>query len=195
MTVVGDRQWHDLLHTRATRPDAVARAYAGRRRPDLLLSAGGTLFLVAADHPAGGSLACGGDALAIGRQDAVAHRRLRPRHGVHIGVLRPGGERPGVPGLLGMVEPLPYYRDAAGRLVLRKGAASLARAVTIASGLGVTSAFTWLKVPSCDDPGTVYAATTLPCVVLGGVPSADLAADLASCAQTLRRPVVRGRRR
>ena len=34
---------------------------------------------------------------------------------------------------------------------------SLARAITIASGLGTTSAHTWLKMPSCDDPEAVFA--------------------------------------
>ena len=70
-----------------------------------------------------------------------------------------------------MVEPLPYHREDDGSLRLLKDVASLARAVTIASGLGTTSAYTWLKMPSCDDPEAVFAATTLPCVVLGGVPA------------------------
>ena len=47
-------------------------------------------------------------------------------------------------------------------------AARLARAITVASGLGTTSAHTWLKMPSCESPEQVFAATTLPCVVLGG---------------------------
>ena len=76
-------------------------------------------------------------------------------------------------GLMAMVEPLPYHRDASGRLALRKDTASLARAVTVASALGTTSAWTWLKMPSCDEPEVVYGATTLPCVVLGGVPGPD----------------------
>ena len=73
---------------------------------------------------------------------------------------------------MAMVEPLPYHRDASGRLALRKDTASLARAVTVASALGTTSAWTWLKMPSCDEPEVVYGATTLPCVVLGGVAGA-----------------------
>src|SRR5664279_2255046 len=58
--------------------------------------------------------------------------------------------------LMAMVEPLPYRRDADGTLVLRQDAASLARAVTVASALGTTSAYTWLKMPACDDPDVVY---------------------------------------
>ena len=94
--------------------------------------------------------------------------------------------------LMAMVEPLPYHRDASGRLALRKDTASLARAVTVASALGTTSAWTWLKMPSCDEPEVVYGATTLPCVVLGGVPGPDPEADLASWGRTLRQDAVRG---
>ena len=52
-----------------------------------------------------------------------------------------------------MVEPLPYHREADGSLRLLKDVASLSRAIAIASGLGTTSAYTWLKMPSCDEPG------------------------------------------
>jgi hypothetical protein len=95
-------------------------------------------------------------------------------------------------GLVAMVEPLPYERDGDGTLRLRRDAASLARAITVASALGVTSSSTWLKLPSCDEPEVVFAATTLPCVVLGGVPGPDPAADLESWGQALRQPAVRG---
>jgi hypothetical protein len=95
-------------------------------------------------------------------------------------------------GLMAMVEPLPYERDQQGTLRLRRDAASLTRVITVASALGVTSSRTWLKLPSCDDPETVFAATTLPCVVLGGVPGPDPAADLESWGQALRQPAVRG---
>ena len=51
---ISDEQWRELLETRATRPAAVAEAYASRKRPEGLLSERGTIFLVAADHPARG---------------------------------------------------------------------------------------------------------------------------------------------
>ncbi|WP_374455980.1 hypothetical protein [Nocardioides sp.] len=95
-------------------------------------------------------------------------------------------------GLMAMVEPLPYHREDDGSLTLLKDTPSLARAVTIASGLGTTSAYTWLKMPSCDDPETVFGATTLPCVVLGGVPSPDPAQDLDSWGRALVQATVRG---
>jgi hypothetical protein len=95
-------------------------------------------------------------------------------------------------GLMAMVEPLPYHREGNGSLRLLKDTRSLARAVTIASGLGTSSAYTWLKMPSCDEPEAVYAATTLPCVVLGGVPDPDPAKDLASWGRALTQPTARG---
>jgi hypothetical protein len=66
----------------------------------------------------------------------------------------------------------------------------LARAGSVAAGLGVTSAFTWLKLPP--SPDEVLGATTLPTLVLGGVPSARLSDDLASWGRSLRHPTVRG---
>ncbi|HEV2251384.1 MAG TPA: hypothetical protein VGT60_12850 [Candidatus Limnocylindria bacterium] len=52
-----------LARIRATDPDAIARALAGRRRRPLLRD--GKLFLVAADHTARGVLAAGGDPRAM----------------------------------------------------------------------------------------------------------------------------------
>jgi hypothetical protein len=92
--------------------------------------------------------------------------------------------------VVAMVEPLPYRRED-GKLILQKDSASLARAVTVASGLGVTSAYTWLKLPAPDNTAALDAST-LPMVILGGVPSADPAADLASWGRTLRHDAVRG---
>jgi hypothetical protein len=94
--------------------------------------------------------------------------------------------------LMAMVEPLPYERGPDGTLRLLRDSVSLARAITVAAALGTTSAHTWLKLPACDDPETVFAATTLPCVVLGGVPGPDRAADLESWGRALRQPTVRG---
>jgi hypothetical protein len=52
---------------------------------------------------------------------------------------------------------------------------ALMRAVAIASGLGDTSAYTWLKLPAVDDMRRVLSATTLPTVLLGGDPSPETA--------------------
>ena len=264
-----DEQWADLLRTRAADPGAVARAYADRRRPQQILSDKGTLFLVAADHPARGALASGKDAMAMAdRRSLLARLVAALKHPavdgvlgtpdvveellllgvledkVVIGSMNRGGldgatwtmddrftgynaesiadarleggkmllriddRDPGTAGtlegcadavseladrgLMAMVEPLPYHREDDGSLTLLKDVPALARAIAIASGLGSTSAHTWLKMPSCDDPEPVFAATTLPCVVLGGVPSPDPAQDLESWGRALTQPTVRG---
>ena len=48
---------------------------------------------------------------------------------------------------------------------------AVAKSVAIASALGATSAYTWLKLPVIEDMETVMAATTLPVLLLGGDPS------------------------
>jgi DhnA family fructose-bisphosphate aldolase class Ia len=45
--------------------------------------------------------------------------------------------------------------------------------VSIASGLGNSSAYTWLKLPVVDRMHEVMAATTLPTLLLGGDPTDD----------------------
>ncbi|MCO1579739.1 aldolase [Crossiella sp. SN42] len=94
-------------------------------------------------------------------------------------------------GLMAMVEPLPYARDEQDKLVLRQDTLSLARAVTVASALGTTSAHTWLKLPAVRDLA-VLDATTLPILLLGGVPSGNPDADLEKWGPPLRHPAVRG---
>src|SRR4051812_18092084 len=71
-----DAQWQGLLHTRAADPSAVARAYAERKRPTGVLSERGTLFLVAADHPARGSLRSGEDAMAMADRRSLLARLI-----------------------------------------------------------------------------------------------------------------------
>jgi hypothetical protein len=266
---LSDSRWEDLLRIRASEPTAVADAYAQRKRPSRTLSERGTLFLVAADHPARGSLRSGDDAMAMADRrsllarliDALQHPDVDGVLGspdvveellllgalddkLVIGSMNRGGldgaswtmddrftgydaasiaacrldggkmllriddhdpstagtlegcaqavSQLSALGLMAMVEPLPYHRDDDGSLTLRKDVPALARAITIASALGTTSAFTWLKMPACDDPVTVFGATTLPCVVLGGVPSPDPAVDLESWGRALTQPTVRG---
>jgi hypothetical protein len=270
-----DAQWAELLRVRATDPAAIAHAYATRRRRPLLRPGQHTLFLVAADHPARGALAVGGDPTAMANRRSLLERLLTALENpdvdgvlaspdvveelllldalhdkVVIGSMNRGGlagatweiddrftgydaesiarlrldggklllrlvdDDPGtIPtleasakavtalaanGLMAMVEPLPYRRvppaDGAsgpGRLELLKDPASLARAITVASALGTTSAYTWLKLPAPASPEPLDA-TTLPVLVLGGVPSKDPAQDLASWGKALRHPVVRG---
>ncbi len=266
--MITDADWAELLHTRATDPGAVRDAYRARDRRKSLMGGAGTLFLVAADHPARGALGIGGQPLAMANRRDLLRRllialadpdvdgllatpdiveELLLLDGLHdkviIGSMNRGGlagadweiddrftaydvqsivtggldggkmllrivydDQGTVPtlqacaqavsalaarGLMAMVEPLPYGRDTAGKLVLQKDSAALARAVGVAAGLGATSAYTWLKLPAPHDL-SVLDSTTLPVVVLGGVPSGRMADDLASWGSALGHPVVRG---
>jgi len=90
-----------------------------------------------------------------------------------------------------MVEPFVCTRvDGHLRNDLSTGA--VVRSVAIASGLGRTSAYTWLKVPCVPGMERVAAATTLPLLLLGGERPDDPAATHERWAQALRLPSVRG---
>jgi hypothetical protein len=265
---IDDARWAELLHTRATDPQAVHSLYTSRARRASLLSGRGTLFLVAADHTARGAMGVPGDPTAMVNRRTLLERLLialeNPavdgvlgtpdiveellllgalQNKVVIGSMNRGGlagadweiddrftaynassivdlrldggkmllrlvdnDAGTVPtlqacadavsalasnGVMAMVEPLPYKRID-GKLQLLKDSVSLARATTVASSLGFTSAYTWLKLPAPEDPDFVLDATTLPTVVLGGVPSDRVEDDIASWGRSLRHPVVRG---
>lgn len=66
------------------------------------------------------------------------------------------------------------------------------RSMAISSGLGATSAYTWLKLPVVAEMERVMAATTLPTLLLGGEPSADEEGTYANWADALELPGVRG---
>ncbi|MFD5947247.1 deoxyribose-phosphate aldolase [Streptomyces collinus] len=69
------------------------------------------------------------------------------------------------------VEPFISYRDERGRLRNDLSAEAVTKSIAIASGLGGSSAYTWLKVPVTDNPddmAEVMATSTLPAVLLGG---------------------------
>lgn len=90
-----------------------------------------------------------------------------------------------------IVEPLPYHqRD--GRAVLDPSSDELIRCVGVASALGTTSAHTWLKLPATNDIERVMAATTLPGLMLGGVPGPDPDTAFESWRRAMAVPNVRG---
>ncbi|MGO4533546.1 class I fructose-bisphosphate aldolase [Leifsonia sp. 2MCAF36] len=70
-------------------------------------------------------------------------------------------------GLPILVEPF-MSRWQEGRIVNDLTADAVINSVAIASGLGASSAYTWLKLPVVDDMERVMAATTLPTLLLGG---------------------------
>jgi hypothetical protein len=95
-------------------------------------------------------------------------------------------------GLLAMVEPLPYTKDGGGRAVGDDDPEKLLRAVAVASGLGGSSAYTWLKVPAAADIARVASVTTLPLLLLGGPTGPDPDATFAAWERGLRERSVRG---
>lgn len=88
MNALDDTSFAALRDMRARRPDAIGDAFRVRRRRDLV-GDDGRLLIVAADHPARGSLSVGSD------ETAMANRRdLLDRLATAL-------ERPGVDGVLG----------------------------------------------------------------------------------------------
>ncbi|MFI0352638.1 aldolase [Actinomadura sp. 9N407] len=258
----------ELTEIRATRPDAIASAAALRPRRDTLLGPSGRLMLVAADHPARGALAAGGDPLAMADRGELLDRLCTAleRPGVDgvlgtpdviedllllgvldgkvvIGSMNRGGlagaafeidDRftaydaaalsaarldggkmllridDGDPatagalegcaravsalagnGLMAMVEPF-VSRAADGRRHNVLTPEAMMRAISVAAGLGTTSARTWLKVPVVPDMERVMAASTLPALLLGGEVAGDPKAALAGWRRALRLPTVKG---
>lgn len=96
------------------------------------------------------------------------------------------------------VEPFLCRRDREGRLHNDLSAEAVITSLAIASGLGGTSAYTWLKVPVTehpDDMARVMETTTLPAVLLGGDPGPGPDAQELAYEKwrgALRLPTVRG---
>lgn len=81
-----------IVEQRVSRPEAVAEAAARRVRPDSLLGPSGKLMVIAADHPARGSLRAGADPLAMGDRSELLDRLIVALN------------RPGVNGVLGTAD-------------------------------------------------------------------------------------------
>jgi len=95
---------------------------------------------------------------------------------------------------LAMIEPFVSHR-VNGKLVNDLSSQAVITAAAIASALGRTSAYTWLKLPVCERPDEmeqVVAATTLPIVLLGGDPAGDRDAVFGIWESVLRLPGVLG---
>jgi hypothetical protein len=94
-------------------------------------------------------------------------------------------------GLMAMVEPFLSERRE-GRVVNLLDPDSTIKSIHIASGLGATSAHTWLKLPVVEDLPRVMDATTLPTLLLGGDPQGDPHDTYTSWGRALDLPAVRG---
>ncbi|MDQ7909662.1 aldolase [Phytohabitans sp. ZYX-F-186] len=93
--------------------------------------------------------------------------------------------------LMAMVEPFVSHR-VDGRVRNQLTPDAMVRAISVASGLGGTSAYTWLKVPVVPEMERVMAASTLPALLLGGEVPADPDAAFEGWRKALRLPTVRG---
>ncbi len=93
--------------------------------------------------------------------------------------------------LMAIVEPFISHR-VDGRVRNDLTAEAVIRSATVASGLGSTSAHTWLKLPVVDGMSDVLAATTLPVLLLGGEVGSDQRAQFAQWSEALASPQVKG---
>lgn len=92
--------------------------------------------------------------------------------------------------LVAMVEPfVSVWRD--GRIRNDLSTDAVIKSVTIASGLGRRSAYTWLKLPVVDGMGRILASSTLPALLLGGEVT-DPDAAFASWGRALKLPTAQG---
>jgi hypothetical protein len=92
---------------------------------------------------------------------------------------------------MAMVEPF-ISRRVGGRVRNDLTPDAVIRSIAITSGLGRTSAYTWLKLPCVSEMERVMAASTMPALILGGEVSDDPDAALAGWAKALALPTVRG---
>lgn len=256
-----------LPELRAERPEAIRQRLVSRQRRTLL-EGDGRLFIIAADHPARGSLGVGHDPMAMADRYgllerlavALSHPGVDGVLGtpdiiddlallgllddkIVVGSMNRGGLRGSsfemddrytgfdVPtmvasgidfakalirinlsdpstvrtlettaravtessraGLPIMLEPfVSVWAD--GRIVNQLDPDSVISSIAIASGLGASSAYTWMKLPVVDDMERVMAATTMPTVLLGGDSGEDPEETFAAWEDALTLPGVRG---
>ena len=93
--------------------------------------------------------------------------------------------------VMAMVEPF-VSRWVKGRIVNDLSPQAVITSMAIASGLGRTSAYTWLKLPVVEDMERVLEASTLPALILGGAVSTDADAARESWHRALALPTVKG---
>ena len=92
------------------------------------------------------------------------------------------------------IEPFLSHR-VDGRVRNDLSTEAVTRSIAIASGLGGTSAYTWLKLPVTDDPeetAEALEASTLPAVLLGGDVGGNQEGAYEKWRKALRLPTVQG---
>jgi hypothetical protein len=93
--------------------------------------------------------------------------------------------------VIALVEPFMVSRRS-GRPSNDLAPDAVIRSAAIASGLGSTSAYSWLKLPVVDEMPRVAESTTLPILLLGGDAVAQRDEMFARWEKALRLPTVRG---
>jgi hypothetical protein len=90
-----------------------------------------------------------------------------------------------------LIEPfMVHHRD--GRRVNDLSPDSVIRSIAVASGLGATSAYRWLKIPVVEEMERVAESSTLPALLLGGNTADHLDDVLGRWQAALRLPSVHG---
>jgi len=266
-TRISDEAFARLRRSRQHDPEAITAALAARhRRP--LMCGDGRLFIVAADHPARGSLGVRAEPLAMANRYELLQRLALAlsRSGVDgvlatpdivddlvllgllddkivVGSMNRGGLRGAVfefddrytgydvdamvaaridaakvlvrvdlqdagtvrtleetaravtqaaqAKLPIMLEPF-MSRRIDGRVVNDLSTEAVINSVAIASGLGASSAYSWLKLPVVDEMERVMEAATLPTLLLGGDSGGDPDQLYGSWQSALQLPGVHG---
>lgn len=94
-------------------------------------------------------------------------------------------------GLVALIEPF-ICDSSGGRVTNQLTAEAFATSVSVASALGATSAYTWLKIPVVPGIERAVAATTLPMLMLGGDSGTAPEQTFARWEHALALPGVRG---
>ena len=94
--------------------------------------------------------------------------------------------------VMAMIEPLPYLTNSAGHAVLDTSHDAMVKVVSIASGIGASSTFTWLKIPASEHMAEIAGATTLPILMLGGEPKSQGSTIFDLWKKSMQEPNVRG---
>ncbi len=93
--------------------------------------------------------------------------------------------------VMAMVEPFWSVREA-GQVRNLLDPDSVIKSIQVASGLGASSAYTWLKLPVVADMERVLDATTLPALLLGGDPHGSPSETYATWKAALSVPAAAG---
>lgn len=94
-------------------------------------------------------------------------------------------------GVIAMLEPF-LSRRVHGKVTNDLSPDAVIKSMHIISGIGATSAYTWLKLPVVDEMERVMDATTMPTLLLGGDPQTAPDETFASWERALAIPSVRG---